>query len=140
MKVKMRDFEKSVDILLKSYGDECTDAIKEVLPEIGKEAAARLRNDSRRLFNKGKGEKHYASGWRRKVTKGNTFVEVGVYNSSKPTVTHLLENGHNGLVPIRRKGGGYYYKSVGWVPGRPHIAPVNDWAQEEALKRLEKKL
>lgn len=140
IQIKPSDFKDELDRILREYGDDCTDKMDEVLPEVAKEAASKLRSKSKALFKKGNSKKHYASGWRRKVTKNGNHIEVEVYNSSKPYLTHLLENGHNGLVPVRKKGGGYYYKSVGWVSGREHIAPVNEWAQKEVIERLEKEL
>ena len=75
--------------------------------------------------------KSYVTGWALKVEKHGTHIKIYVYNKNAPHLTHLLENGHN--ISNGRGASGY-------VPGRPHIAPVNEWAQKEVIERLEKEL
>jgi len=64
----------------------------------------------------------YAKAWTYKVQNPRTTrVECVIYNKKYP-LTHLLENGHANVT----KGG----RTVGWVKANPHIAEVNDYAQE----------
>lgn len=126
MKIESSDLSKEINRLLAEYGDECSEAVVEEITAVTREAAKKVRANARAKFKRGKGSRHYASGWRAKITKVRGGVDGIVYNSSKPQLAHLLENGHNG--------------PNGWVSGKEHIAPVNEWAQSEVLKRIEEKL
>ena len=66
----------------------------------------------------------YAEGWRKTVT-GNDLVgyQGVVYQSAKPSLTHLLENGHGGPAP---------------APPYPHIAPAFDDGVKAFEKEFEK--
>ena len=131
MKIEPTELSKAVNKLLAEYGDECSEAVVEETTSVCKEAAKKVGANAREKFKRGKGKKHYANGWRAKITKVSGGVKALVYNATKPQLTHLLENGHN-----LRNGKG----ATGWVSGKEHIAPVNEWAQEEAVKRIEEKL
>lgn len=131
MKVKPNDFQNALNELLKDYGDECSRKIEEVLPAVGKEAQAKVKTSAQQQFKKHKARKSYLTGWALKVEKKGMHIKVYVYNKKAPQLTHLLENGHNVA-----NGRG----ATGYVPGRPHIAPANDWAQKEVIERLEKEL
>ena len=127
-KVKLDEIADAVNSILDEYGDECAEVIKEVIPEIAKDAQKQVKANANRAFKKGKGSKHYANGWKVKVVKGRLGVETVVYNANKPQLTHLLENGHAKV------------NGIGRVEGRPHINPVNEWAEKEVVKRIEERL
>lgn len=127
-KVSIDGLDKAVAEMLLKYSDECYDAVKEVIPEIGKEAAKQVKANANRQFKKGKGGRHYANGWKSQAKMGRLQVECVVYNAYKPQLTHLLENGHANA------------NGTDKVDGRPHIAPVNEWAEKETIKRIEKRL
>lgn len=85
---------------------------------IGRKAAANLRAKS--PVKSGE----YAKGWgmREKKSLGvGTTVEIK--NTSKPSLTHLLENGHE-----LRQGG--------FAPAIPHIRPAFEQAADELRKEL----
>ena len=64
----------------------------------------------------------YASGWTWEVEGvGGTGRYIRIYNRAKPSLTHLLENGHAEYDFHGRKTGGT-------VKGRLHIAPAADVA------------
>ena len=127
-KVKLDGIDKALDTIVKEYGSEVYEVVAEVIPEVAKDAQKQVKANAGKLFKKGKGSKHYANGWRVKVVKGRLGVETVVYNTNKPQLTHLLENGH-------AKANG-----IGRVSGRPHINPVNEWAEKEVVKRIEERL
>ena len=108
--------------ILEEYSKEVEDTTRKVTKEIAKESASKLRSNSPRKTGA------YASGWTSKMTDEKTAV---VYNKKKPQLTHLLENGH----VIRNKKGSY-----GRVGGRKHIAPVADWAENEFIQKITRKL
>ena len=112
------NFKDTVDGVMKWYYGEVVEAGYEVIPQVAKEAAAKLRKQSPR--RKGK----YAKGWASKNEKGRLRVVSTVYG--KPgtyQLAHLLEHGH------AKRGGGRTKAEV-------HIAPVEEWATKEAYDRI----
>lgn len=129
MKVELDGLEKAVNEILDEYGVEVSAQVAEVVPDIAKEAAKQVKAEamSKGLKRK-KGGKHYVNGWKSQVEAKRLTVTAVVYNSTKPQLTHLLENGH------AKKNG------KGRVEGIPHIAPVDEWAEKELIERIERRL
>lgn len=65
----------------------------------------------------------YALGWRNESPDGFGGNRVVVYDSSKPSLTHLLERGH-----MARDGS--------WVSPIAHIGPAFEAGMDELLGRL----
>lgn len=128
VKAEITGLEKAINQALLEYGDEAYKAVHDTIAEMKKEVPKKLKAEtlSKGLKTKGGGT-HYANGWRAKLTDVRTGISLVVYNANKPTLTHLLENGHAKV-------------DGGTVNGTPHIEPVNEWAQTETLKRIEEKL
>lgn len=126
--IELDGLEKAVNQILKEYGDEATDAVEEVITEMGKEVPKKVKQAAlaKGLKTKG-GGKHYANGWRGKIIAKRNSVSCIIYNKDKWQLTHLLENGHAKV-------------DGGRVEGKPHIAPVNEWAQEETYRRIVERL
>ncbi|MBQ8933926.1 MAG: HK97 gp10 family phage protein [Lachnospiraceae bacterium] len=105
--------------LLDGYSKELETAADKVASGVASAAVNKLKKSSPR----GKGKKHYADGWKKvRVRKG----EYTVHNSTKPGLTHLLNNGH-----AKSNGSGR-------TDGDNHIGEVADWAAEEFVRRMEK--
>lgn len=103
---------------LAAYSQEVTDDLKKEVKQVAKEMVTQLKATS--PFDSG----DYASGWTSTTeSEGRNTVQVRVYNRKKPTLTHLLENGHAKV-------------SGGRVEGKAHIGP----AEQVAEKRLENKV
>lgn len=113
----------AVGEILDAYGDQALRAIEEAAPKVGREARKELEAASPR----GNTGKPYAQGWTVKTEHGRLGIRVIVHNKSKPGLTHLLEFGH-----ALRNGG----RSRAF----PHIAPVNQAAQEKFVELVEKGL
>jgi hypothetical protein len=100
--------------------------IHEMIPEVARQ---QLRRDSPRTHG---GRGHYWSGWRVDSKQLDSYGVNGtravVYNYNKPTLTHLLERGHD----IVRGGRGRRGVVVGHAEGIPHIGR----AREAALRHL----
>ena len=109
-----------VDDLLDEYSRELEEEVEKIAAGVAKAAANKLRKHSPR----GKGGKHYADGWRWKRVSKKNFV---VYNETKPGLTHLLNNGHAKI-------------NGGEVKGDGHINDVDEWAAEEFVNRVKKKI
>ena len=103
--------------IVRDYGEEVDQRLQDDLQYAGEFAA----NRARELSPKSSGK--YARGWDYTFTakKGELTVEVG--NTTKPSLTHLLEKGH------MDRGGG-------WTGGIEHIEPTYD----EAVALLERRM
>lgn len=116
---------QSVSIQMKQILDEFDDKVNRVLADAAdqtaKESADKLRNTSPRRSG------DYANGWTvKKLARGDVVVHNTHYQ-----LTHLLENGH----VIRNKKGTY-----GRAPGKKHIKPVENWANKEFQRKIERGL
>ena len=107
------------DILRNGYYPQVCEACFEVIPQVAKEAAQKLRKQS----PKGQQGK-YAKGWDYKVEKGRVRVGATVYGKHGTyQLAHLLEHGH-----AKRNGGR--------TAAIEHIKPVEEWAMDEAYERI----
>lgn len=120
--IKPEQFAAEIEKILDKYGDETTDVMKEIVPNVTKNAAKSLKSAG--SFG---GTGKYRKGWKTKVEESRLSIEGTVYNGSAPGLTHLLEFGH-----VKQNGGR--------TRAFPHIAEVNDKAQEEFEKELIAKL
>lgn len=104
--------------ILNDYENALDETVQKEIDRVAKNAASKLRNDSPRLTG------DYASGWRVKKDRDGEAI---VYNKNDPQITHLLEFGHAS-------------PNGGRVPARVHIKPVEEWANEELVQRVESKI
>lgn len=123
------NFKEVVDKYLQEYNADVIEAVTESADKVSKEAVKRLRADSRAKFGNGK----YAKGWSRKLEKGRLRVSATIYGKSGTyQIAHLLEHGH-----VTRNGTGRVFPKT---PAHPHIAEVNEWAQDEVVNMMVDKL
>lgn len=125
-KVGIDQLGAAVADLLKEYGDECTDIIKEVAPKFAKEAVSELKSASPKKAS-GRNAGRYARGWKVDTQPTRTGITATAYNATDYQLTHLLENGH-----VTRNGGR--------TRAITHIAPINDKIQDEFIKEIERRL
>ena len=112
------NLEKDVKDLLSKYSQDVEKSTVEIIKEVAKEAAKKLRDTSPRKTGK------YAKGWTSKVEKERITSTAIVYGKKDTyPLAHLLEHGH------AKKGGGR-------VAPIPHIKPVEEWVIQETEKRL----
>ena len=118
------NFADVIQSELTKYGTQVQEEVYEVIPVVAKEAAKKLRKES----PKGKTGK-YGRGWTATVEKGRTKVGATVHGKKAETyaVAHLLEKSH------ALRGGGRSNAIV-------HIAPVEEWAIDEAVDRIIQRL
>lgn len=121
--IKAEALTAAVNDILKEYGDDAKEIIEETITDVAREAAKNVKTNATGFNGTGK----YAKGWKSKIEKKRATVNAVVYNASLPGLAHLLEFGH-----AKQNGGR--------TAAYPHIAAVNDWAQDEALNRLKEKL
>ena len=121
------DLTKAVDDLLNEYGDQVFNVLDDSITVVSNEAAEKLKQHKHFAEN-GIATGAYAAGWTvDRQKKGRLGVATVVHNETHYQLTHLLEKGH-----AKQNGGR--------TRSFPHIAPVNDWAQEEVVKEVESKL
>ena len=112
----------AIDKILTEYAEGIQDDLTEVTNKVAQEGAKALRAASRSNFG---GTGKYAKGWTVEKAKGGSrqiVAEATIYNRH-PGLPHLLENGH------AKRGGGR-------VPGKTHIAPV----EQELIKQFEEQI
>lgn len=116
--IKVADLAQAVAQELAEYSQDVTDGVKKEVKQVAQNVVTELKQTSPR--NSG----DYAKGWKSRIEYENPEdIRVRVYNSKKPQLTHLLENGH-----AKQNGGR--------VNGTPHIGP----AEQKAEKSLEGKV
>jgi len=117
------DFALDVKKLLEQYSDDVFEAMAEVVPEVAKESAKKLKQES----PKGKSGK-YAKGWTSKAEKGRMTTTATIYGKTGTyQLAHLLEHGH------ATRNGGRTKPIV-------HIKPVEEWATEEVISRTAERI
>ena len=111
----------AVTEILEDYSDQVQATLNEVTKDVAKEAVKKLKS----ISPKGTGD--YAKGWKAKTTGSRLGIQNVIYNANKPGLTHLLENGH------AKRGGGR-------TPAHEHIKPVEEWANEEVVRKVKEDL
>lgn len=117
----MQEIDVQITQLMKQYSDEVSAEIRESLTNIGKQAVSMLKATSPRYTGE------YAKRWRMKTEEESGVFSLTIYQpGERAYITHLLERGHK--TRNRRH----------FVDAQPHIQPVREWADAEALKAIEK--
>ncbi len=114
--------ERILEDFAQGVGEDVTRAVKK-----GAETCRDVLQDTKVPGDTGE----YAKGWKVKTERASFFgTGATVHNASKPSLTHLLENGHelfvHGVDTGRR------------APAYPHIAPAADAGMEAMEKELER--
>lgn len=110
--------ESAIADIVKDYTNKERAETKKAISKVGRQTAETLRQTSPKRTGK------YAKGWKSK-NEGDGYGGFGniVYNSTKPSLTHLIEFGHRGSSP---------------APAHPHINPAYAKGRELLLKELKK--
>ena len=115
----MDSLTRQINQVLSTFSKNVDETYDKVLKDVADEASEKLQSVSPIMNGT------YAKGWVADKDKHGSYV---VHNKDAYQLTHLLENGHDVVV----NG-----KKVGHANAQPHIADVEAWVQEEAVKRLE---
>ena len=128
-KIKPVDLSATVDKLLAEYGDEVFDVLGTAIKETSEEAVQDLRSVNS-FSSSGRHSGDYSNSWTYKEQYVKRMQkEMIVYNEEHYRLTHLLESGHAKWLWGRSTGER--------VQAFPHIAPVNDKAQETVVRKVE---
>lgn len=123
------DLTKSMNALLKEYGDEIRDAIEEVLPKVANDTVTLLKNGSSTPHRTGAYEKDWAV---EKWKQSSQYLGATVYNKKHYQLTHLLEYGH-----AMKRGGRTIAPDV---KAYPHIKDAEDFAGDELIRQVTRKV
>lgn len=115
-----QSLQSQIQAILSDYGKDVEEELREIVPDVAKEAVKKLKKTSPK--NKGK----YAKSWTQQTEKGRMSISSVIYNK-EPGLPHLLEYSH-----ALRNGGR--------SRPEPHIAPVEEWANKEVVERIEEAL
>ena len=116
----MDDLTKQLLASMQQYSTEIQKDVETVLKKVGEEARNKVKAASPKRTGK------YKLGWKVDFQNRNGQISCVVHQSGRNyRLTHLLEHGHKS-------------RSGGRVKAQPHIAAVEEWAEREALKEIEK--
>lgn len=120
-KVTPEQLGTALQKMLKDYDKDVQEVVKKTVPQAARAGAKQLRGSSPKKTGK------YASGWSSKVEQGRVGVTATIYGKHGTyQLAHLLEHGH----AVRRGG-----RTYGSTRAITHIAPVEEWVIEEAIRR-----
>ena len=122
--VPIDKFQQAIDKALKEYAGSVKEHLDDITRVFAKKGAQAVKQAARGTFG---GTGKYAAGWTSQIETGRVSVQGQIFNEKVPGLPHLLENGH------AKRGGGR-------VPGRVHIAPVEEKIATEFQKAVEEKL
>ena len=112
--------------ILEEYSHRVVNVTNVAMGRVSRECVRKLRNTSPKKTG------DYASGWKTKqMISHGKVADIIVHNATDYQLTHLLENGH---VVVNAKG------TYGRAPAKKHIGPVEEWANEELPREIEKEL
>lgn len=119
----MPDQELSIQIVqaMEQYSDAVHAEIRAGLQTVGETALKKVKAASPVRTGK------YRRGWKLETDDAGGLLEITIRQSkANASLTHLLEDGHR----TRSK--------KGLVKAQPHIRAVENWAEQEAEKTIEK--
>ena len=128
--MQSNDVSKDLAKIMVEYTDSVKQEVEKIVEDVGQEATAMLKGKAPR--KKGKGGGKYRRSITVELSQKNGNAGFTVYAKAPHyRLTHLLENGHR----TRLKTGQYGTKAQ--TTPQPHFAPVQEWADKEALRRIE---
>lgn len=125
--VKPEDLAKQFMQILDEFKEATEDQVAFALQETAGECAQELQSANPPGSGRYSSWSEYNKGWTRtkiSAKKGGKY-SISVHNRKSPGLTHLLENGH-----ALRNGGR--------ARAFPHIAPVNDKAENKLIDNIKK--
>lgn len=127
--IKPVDLTATVEELLKEYGNDVYEVMDDAITQTTDEAVRDLHAvDS--FAPKGSPTGAYSQSWTSEQRITSRYSKTStVYNENHYRLTHLLESGHSKVLWGRKTGER--------VQAYPHIAPINEKAQENVIRKVE---
>ena len=119
----------SKTVSIDQLADEIVNSVQDYTEDVQKSIEKEVRSTARKVKKEVKENSpvdtgDYRDGWAYSTSKKAGRIVITVYNKDKPSLTHLLEKGHN-------IAGG-----TGRVPAQRHIGP----AEDKYIPKLEKRI
>lgn len=131
-RISSLDLSDAIAEIVNEYGSEASLALNLAIKDVTVGAEEKLKQ-IKRFAPHGHPTGEYSEDWEHRYDETGRFTFRGtVYNGSHYRLTHLLEFGH-----VTRNGTGRTYDRT---PAYPHIAKVNDWAHDELIANVKKRL
>lgn len=128
--ISAADLDEYISQILHEYGDKAQMAIETAATGVSKATKNKVKAAAPDKTGQ------YKEGWDAKTFKDRVGIEAVVFNGKRAGLTQLLEKGHEIATY------GHAMRSGGRTKTRafPHIAPAEEWAITEFIKRVEKEL
>lgn len=121
-KITVEQFSTAINEILKEYDNELTMTLDDVIRKVANKGAQALRGSSMSVIGG-----RYSRGWGYTLEKGRLNTKATLWHKTAPGLPHLLENGHAKV-------------NGGRVPGRPHIAPVEETIERDFIDTTKRRL
>ena len=131
-RISSLDLSDAIAEIVNEYGSNVGNALNGAIKEVTREAEDKLQAVKRFAPDGHPTGAYSEDGQSSVVDTGRFTVRGTVYNGSHYRLTHLLEFGH-----VTRNGTG---RTFDRTPAYPHIAKVNDWAHDELIRNVKKRL
>ena len=118
-----KGLDEAIRDILDDFDNGVIESTQEAVKAATKAGLREVKSNSSIFRGTGK----YKSGWKSRVETTRLSASGVIYNASLPGLPHLLEFGH------AKKNGGR-------VPGRMHIAPVQDLLEREFFQEMERRV
>lgn len=95
--IKPEEFQKQMSELLAQYEGQVDEVVKTATKSLSTKIKPELKGYSKKgghLYRTGV----YRSGWAQRVINKKDAYQIKTYNAKKPTLVHLLEFGHKGII------------------------------------------
>lgn len=124
MTITADNLSSEIAKIMDKYAVEVNGHVKEAVSAATKAGVKAVKSGAEANFG---GSGRYAEGWTSRVETDRLSATGTIYNGKLPGLPHLLERGH------AKRGGGR-------VPGRAHIAPVEQILESAFMRSIETKL
>lgn len=130
MSINPEQFQSAIKKMLDEYGDEATDAMKDILPDVAKDGVKMIKQLSPSGYRK---TDKYKQTWTHTQIAGRLYAKEYIHQKAGKKfqnwrLVHLLVKGH-----MSRNGG--------WVePAKEHVQPTQDFVEREFLQKLKQRL
>lgn len=118
--VDITELTSEIEKCLSDYIGDIEDSVVKRADECSKEAMQELKIAGE-FKDRGTGGKYYRKGWTLRTQKGEHYYRRIVANKNKPSIVHLLEFGHGGIIKAK---------------AYPHVRKIEEKYNAKFIKKL----